>query len=268
MSDDPAPLVTLSRVDFSYAGHRIYRDLTLSVPRGRITAVLGPSGTGKTTLLRLIGAQLRPDRGQVRFDGTDVHRLSRRRLFTLRQRMSMLFQSGALFQDMTVFDNVAFPLREHTALPEELIRDLVLMKLECVGMRQAAGLYPAELSGGMSRRAALARAIALDPDFIMYDEPFVGQDPVTKGILVRLITDLNRALGLTSLVVTHDVREILAVADFVYILADGNVLGAGTPGKIEASADPRVRQFISGEARALPAGPVAADGGRAYFDEL
>ncbi len=240
-------LIETDSLYFSYGGKSIYRDLSVKIPRGKITAILGPSGTGKTTLLRLIGAQLKPDRGTVLFDGVNVHALKRSALYKLRQRMSMLFQSGALFQDLNVFDNVAYPLREHTKLPEELIYDLVMMKLEAVGMRAAAELLPAELSGGMARRAALARSIALDPDLVMYDEPFVGQDPITKGVLVKLIADLNRSLGITSLVVTHDVREILDVAHYVYILSEGTVLGCGTPEEIKNSTDKRVIQFINGD---------------------
>lgn len=245
MHDDS--IVTIKDLSFSYAGKRIYRHLNVAFPRGKITAVLGPSGTGKTTILRLIGAQLRPDSGRVLFDGQDMHAQKRAGLYRLRQKMSMLFQSGALFQDMTVFENTAFPLVEHTRLPQEIIRTLVMMKLEAVGMRAAADLLPAELSGGMSRRAALARAIALDPELIMYDEPFVGQDPITKGVLVRLIAELNASLGLTSIVVTHDVREIMEIAHYVVILAEGAVLGEGTPEEISRSSDPRVVQFLNGD---------------------
>ncbi|MCR5536468.1 MAG: ATP-binding cassette domain-containing protein [Succinivibrio sp.] len=240
-------LIKIEHLWFSYEGRQIYRDLSLTIPKGKITAILGPSGTGKTTLLRLIGAQLYPQQGKVWFDNVDVHALNRHALYKLRQRMSMLFQSGALFQDLTVFDNVAFPLREHTHLPEDLIATVVRMKLEAVGMRAAEDLLPAELSGGMSRRAALARSIALDPDLVMYDEPFVGQDPITKGVLVKLIADLNSSLGITSVVVTHDVKEILEIADYVYILAEGTVLGHGTPEEIERSSDERVIQFIHGD---------------------
>ncbi|MCR5084467.1 MAG: ATP-binding cassette domain-containing protein [Succinivibrionaceae bacterium] len=265
MAGDQA-LIEVSGVHFAYGGHPIYRDLSLTIPRGKITAVLGPSGTGKTTLLRLIGAQLRPDQGTIRFDGTDVHALPRGELYELRKRMSMLFQSGALFTDMDVYANVAFPLREHTALPEEIIHTMVTMKLEAVGMRAAAALMPAELSGGMARRAALARAIALDPELIMYDEPFVGQDPITMGVLVRLISNLNSSLGITSVVVTHDVKEVLAIAHQVYILADGRVLGAGTPEEIARSADPRIRQFVNGDYD----GPYSfhLQGGRSYLEDL
>lgn len=259
-------IVRIEDLHFAYGGKQIYRGLDLRVPRGKITAILGPSGTGKTTVLRLIGAQLTPQRGRVYFNGTDVNAVSRPQLYRLRKQMSMLFQSGALFADMTVYENVAFPLHEHTQLPEELVRDIVLMKLEAVGMRAAVDLYPAELSGGMARRAALARSIALDPDLIMYDEPFVGQDPITKGVLVKLISDLNASLGLTSLVVTHDVREILEVAHYVYILAEGRVLGEGTPEQISHSDDPRVSQFINGDFD----GPYAfhLKGSKSYLEEL
>lgn len=259
-------LIRVKNVHFSYGGKKIYKDLSLEIPKGKITAILGPSGTGKTTILRLIGAQLKPDSGQILFEDTDMHALSRSSLYRFRKKMSMLFQSGALFADMNVFDNVAFPLREHTELTEDLIRDIVLMKLEAVGMRGAAYMYPSELSGGMSRRAALARSIALDPELIMYDEPFVGQDPITKGVLVKLIESLNKSLGLTSVVVTHDVKEIFEIAHYVYILSEGSVLGHGTPEQIKNSADPRVIQFINGDFD----GPYAfhLSGSDNYIEEL
>ena len=259
-------LGSVKNVFFSYANKKIYRNLSMEIPRGKITAILGPSGTGKTTILRLIGAQLTPDSGEIEFDGVKIHSLRRSALYEFRKRMSMLFQSGALFSDMTVFENVAFPLEEHTKLPEELIFDVVMMNLEAVGMRQAANLYPSELSGGMSRRAALARSIVLDPELIMYDEPFVGQDPITKGVLVKLIADINKSLGKTSVVVTHDVKEILEIADYVYILADGNVLGQGTPLEITQSSDPRVKQFIEGDFD----GPYAytIKGSQNYIEDL
>ncbi len=240
-------LIKIKDLSFSYSNKKIYEDLNLEIPRGKVTAILGPSGTGKTTVLRLIGAQLHPDKGEILFDGINIHDLNRADLYHLRRRMSMLFQSGALFADMNVYDNVAFPLREHTKLDEVLIRDIVMMKLEAVGMLAAADLFPGELSGGMSRRAALARAIALDPDLIMYDEPFVGQDPITKGVLVKLIADLNLSLGITSVVVTHDVKDILEVAHYVYILSETNVLAHGSPDEIRKSQDPRVIQFINGD---------------------
>jgi len=218
-------IVTIDDMKFSRGDRVIYDGISLSVKRGSITAIMGPSGIGKTTLLKLIGGQLTPSSGNVVFHGENVHSISRNQLFDLRRKMSMLFQSGALFTNMSVFDNVAFPLREHTKLSEELIRTVVLLKLEAVGLRGAADLMPSELSGGMARRAALARAIALDPDLIMYDEPFAGQDPISMGVLVTLIKALGKALDLTSIVVTHDVTEVLSIADYVYILADKRIIG-------------------------------------------
>ena len=241
-------LVTINNLNFSRANRKIFDDVSLSVPKGKITAIMGPSGIGKTTLLKLIGGQLMPESGQVVFDGDDIPRLSRRKLYQARKKMSMLFQSGALFTDLSVFDNVAYPLREHTDLDESLIRTLVLLKLEAVGLRGAAQLQPSELSGGMARRAALARSIALDPELIMYDEPFVGQDPITMGVLVELIRNLNQALGLTSIVVSHDVPEVMSIADWVYLLADGKIIASGSPQSLRENDDPRVKQFLLGEA--------------------
>lgn len=225
----------------------------MQIPRGKITAIMGPSGIGKTTLLRLIGGQIKPDSGDVLFDGESIPSLGRKRLYEARRRMGMLFQSGALFTGMSVFDNVAFPLREHSGLPEAIIHTLVMMKLEAVGLRGAAQLLPSELSGGMARRAALARSIALDPELIMYDEPFAGQDPISMGVLVRLISTLNRAQQLTSIVVTHDVDEVMTIADYAYIIANKKVIAAGTPEQLRAHQDPQVIQFLRGEAD----GPVA-----------
>ncbi|WP_299316317.1 ABC transporter ATP-binding protein [uncultured Halomonas sp.] len=250
MSD--TPFVVVENLHFSRGDKEIFRGVDLTIPRGRITAIMGPSGTGKTTLLKLIGGQLVPDAGRVLIDGEDVHRQSRRALFTMRRRMGMLFQSGALFSDLSVFENVAFPLRVHTDLPEAMIRDLVLMKLEAVGLRGARDLMPSELSGGMARRVALARAMALDPELILYDEPFVGQDPISMGVLVQLIKRLNEALGLTSIVVSHDIKETLTIADYVYVIADGEVMAHGTPQSLDLDQDPRVSQFVHGE----PDGPV------------
>lgn len=241
-------LVEVDNLTFRRAERLIYDGISLRVPKGKITAVMGPSGIGKTTLLRLIGVQLIPDEGDVRFDGNSIVAMNRRELYQTRRRMSMLFQSGALFTDMSVFDNVAFPLREHTQLSEDIIATTVALKLQAVGLRGAASLMPSELSGGMARRAALARAIALDPDLIMYDEPFAGQDPISMGVLVKLIRELNDALGLTSIVVTHDVTEVLTIADYIYILADKRVIGEGTAQQIKESESELVQQFLKGQA--------------------
>ena len=230
----------------------IYDGLTASVPREKITAIVGPSGTGKTTLLRLIGGQLKPESGHVCVDGVSVQSLKRSALFDLRKRMGMLFQSGALFAELSVFENVAFPLRVHTDLDDDLIRIVVLMKLEAVGLRGAVDLMPSELSGGMQRRVALARAIALDPEMIMYDEPFVGQDPIGLGVLLSLVKQLNQALGLTSLVVSHDLQETLTIADHVIMIANNRVAFQGSPDVMQTSADPLVQQFLHGN----PDGPV------------
>ena len=241
-------LVEIDNLTFRRADRVIYDGITLSIPKGKITAVMGPSGIGKTTLLRLIGGQLTPDEGDIQYDGDSIVAMSRKELYQARRRMSMLFQSGALFTDMTVFDNVAFPLREHTKLSEDLIATTVALKLQAVGLRGAAQLMPSELSGGMARRAALARAIALDPDLIMYDEPFAGQDPISMGVLVKLIRGLNDALDLTSVVVTHDVTEVLTIADYIYILADKRVIGEGTAQQIRESDSELVQQFLKGKA--------------------
>ncbi|MDJ0863337.1 MAG: ABC transporter ATP-binding protein [Gammaproteobacteria bacterium] len=251
-SNVTSPLVVIEDLHFSFGGRIIFDGVDVRIARGKVTAIMGPSGTGKTTLLRLIGGQIRPARGRVLVDGEDVHRLSRERLFRLRKRMGMLFQSGALLTDISVYDNVAFPLREHTQLPESMIRDLVLMKLQAVGLRGARDLMPRELSGGMARRVALARAIALDPTMIMYDEPFTGQDPISMAVLVRLVRRLNDTLGLTSVVVSHDVLETTDIADYVYVLSQGKVVGEGTPKALGRAQSPWVSQFMNG----LADGPV------------
>ncbi len=247
-----APLVRIRNLHFARGGKVIFDGIDLEMPRGAITAIMGPSGTGKTTLLKLISGQLKPSAGSIEVDGQDVHRLQRRELFELRKRMGMLFQSGALLGDLSVFENVAFPLREHARLPESLLRRLVLMKLEAVGLRGAAGLLPSELSGGMARRAALARAVVLDPMMVLYDEPFTGQDPISMGVLVSLVHQLNDASGLSSIIVSHDVPETFGIADFVYVIAQGKVICSGTPDAVAAHTDPRVRQFLEG----APDGPV------------
>ena len=241
-------LVSINNLSFSRAGRKIFNNISLELPRGKITAIMGPSGTGKTTLLKLIGGQLRPDQGTVIVDQKNVHRLSHKELYRLRKRMGMLFQSGALLTDMSVYDNIAFPIREHTSLTEPMIRSLVLMKLQAVGLRGARDLMPNELSGGMARRVALARAIALDPMMIMYDEPFTGQDPISLGVLVELIKKLNTALGLTSIIVSHDVQETASIADYIYIISGGNVVGEGTPKQIMQSDSEWVQQFMQGDA--------------------
>ena len=237
---------------FGYGERVILDNLSLQVPKGKVTALMGVSGGGKTTVLRLIGGQYRAQQGAVLFDGEDVTHMRQSELYAARRRMGMLFQFGALFTDLSVFDNVAFPLREHTPMSEELIRDIVLMKLDAVGLRGARDLMPSEISGGMSRRVALARAIALDPDLIMYDEPFAGLDPISLGTAARLIRRLNDSLGVTSIVVSHDVDETFAIADHVIMLANGKVAAQGTPAELRACADPLIHQFVN----ALSEGPV------------
>lgn len=241
-------LLEVKNLSFSRGKRSIYQDISLTVPKGKIIAVMGPSGIGKTTLLKLMGGQLTPDSGDVIFKGQSIPTMSRSRLYSARRHMSMLFQSGALFTDLSVFDNVAFPLREHTHLSESMIDVVVKLKLQAVGLRGAAELMPNELSGGMARRAALARAIALEPDLIMYDEPFAGQDPISMGVLVKLIKDLNEALDLTSIIVTHDVTEVLSIADYAYILAEKRIIGEGTPEQIRDNESPLVKQFLQGQA--------------------
>ena len=247
------PLVEFDAVEFGYDVRQVLTQVSLRVMPGEVVAVMGASGGGKTTTLRLIGGQIRATAGRVRFDGRDVGAMRHAELYAARRRMGMLFQMGALFTDQTVFENVAFVLREHTPLPESMIRDLVLMKLNAVGLRGARDLYPAQLSGGMARRVALARAIALDPALVMYDEPFAGLDPISLGISARLIRTLNDALGLTSIIVSHDVDETFAIADRVFILGNGTLIADGTPAELRASADPLVHQFVRGE----PDGPVS-----------
>jgi phospholipid/cholesterol/gamma-HCH transport system ATP-binding protein len=247
-------IVSLKSVDFSYApGERtILSGLNMEFPRGKVIAVMGGSGCGKTTVLRLIGGQVSAQKGQVLFEGQDVGHMNTSQLMSIRRRMGMLFQFGALFTDMSVFENVAFPLREHTPVSEETLRDLVLMKLNAVGLRGARDLMPSQISGGMARRIALARAIALDPPLIMYDEPFAGLDPISLGITARLIKNMNAALGATSILVTHDIPETFEIADYVYFIANGKIAAEGTPDDLRASSDPFVKQFVS----ANPDGPV------------
>ena len=245
-------VVRIRDLHFSRGARKIFDGIDLDIRRGQVTAIMGPSGTGKTTLLKLIGGQLKPQRGTIEVVGQNVHKLSRSKLYELRKRMGMLFQSGALLTDITVFDNIAFPIREHSRLPESMVRDLVLMKLEAVGLRGARQLMPSELSGGMARRVALARAIALDPMMIMYDEPFTGQDPISMGVLVQLIRKLNDALDLTSIIVSHDVAETSAISDYIYVLSNGRVVGHGTPKALQETDSAWVKQFVQG----LPDGPV------------
>jgi phospholipid/cholesterol/gamma-HCH transport system ATP-binding protein len=259
------PIIEIRGLGYAVSGRSIFDGLDMDIPRGRVTAVMGPSGTGKTTLLRLITGQVRADSGSIQVAGEDMRTLRRADLYVLRRRMGMLFQNGALLTDLNVFENVAFPLREHTDLPERLIRQLVLMKLQAVGLRGAADLIPSELSGGMSRRVALARAVVMDPEILIYDEPFVGLDPISLGVILRLIRRLNDTLGLTSIVVSHDVQEISAVADNVFLLSGGKVVARGTPQELRSNPSEVVRQFVGG----LADGPVpfhypASD----YFGEL
>ncbi len=245
-------IVEIKELAFSYGSNRIFRNVNLAIPRGKVVGIMGASGCGKTTLMRLIGGQISPSRGQVRVLGEVVHQLSRNDLFRLRRKMGMQFQQGGLFTDLSVFENIAFQMREKTSLPEDMINDLVLMKLNAVGLRGAAGLMPAELSGGMSRRVGFARAIALDPALIMYDEPFAGLDPISCNVIGNLIRRLNDALGVTSIVVSYDAQEALKVVDHVYFISDGEIAAGGSAAEVKASQDPFVRQFIGGE----PDGPV------------
>jgi phospholipid/cholesterol/gamma-HCH transport system ATP-binding protein len=262
-------LVRVRGLKFRRGTRVIFDGVDIDIRSGGITAIMGPSGSGKTTLLKLIGGQLRPDAGIIEVAGANVHALRHNELYRLRTRMGMLFQSGALLTDLDVFDNVAYPLREHTGLPESMIRKLVLLKLEAVGLRGARGLMPSELSGGMARRVALARAIALDPMMILYDEPFTGQDPISMAVLVKLIRSLNDASGLTSIVVSHDVQETAAIADEIYLISRGKVMGRGTPQAVMASDSAWVRQFMEGQ----PDGPVhfhypAVDAAQDFFGHV
>lgn len=239
-------LIEVKDLKFKFKEKPIFDGVTLSIPKGKIVAIMGPSGTGKTTLLRLIGAQLKPNAGRILYDGENIHKMGRKQLFKLRQNIGLLFQSGALFTNLSVYENVAFPLREHTKLSEDLIHTLVLMKLEVVGLRGAKDLMPAEISGGMARRVALARALALDPSLMMYDEPFTGLDPISKGVIVQLIKRINETLGTTSILVSHDVPETLMIADYVYLLAEGHIIAEGTPKELDETDEPVVKQFMHG----------------------
>lgn len=248
MGADSHYAVELKNVSFKRGDRDIFKNIDVCIPRGKVIGIMGPSGSGKTTLLRLIAAELKPSAGEVWVNGVNLPTLSRSELFDMRKQMGVLFQSGALFTDLDVFENVAFPLRVHSQLPEEMIRDIVLMKLQAVGLRGAVDLMPDELSGGMKRRVALARAIALDPQILIYDEPFVGQDPIAMGVLVRLIRLLNDALGITSIVVSHDLAETASIADYIYVVGNTQVLGQGTPGELMKSDNPRIQQFMQGAA--------------------
>jgi phospholipid/cholesterol/gamma-HCH transport system ATP-binding protein len=247
MSNTESSFIKIRDLRFARGERLIFDGVDMDIPRGKITAIMGPSGTGKTTLLRLIGGQLHPDAGTIEVDGLNVPSLKTKSLYNLRKRMGMLFQTGALLTDLTVFENVAFPLREHTKLTESLIRNLVLMKLQAVGLRGARDLMPSELSGGMARRVALARTLVLDPMMIMYDEPFTGQDPISMGVLVRLIRSINDALGLTSIIVSHDVHETAEIADVIYVISNGKVVGKGSPNELKTSDSAWVKQFINAE---------------------
>ena len=245
-------LVIFDKVSYGYKGKPVFHDLSIEVPMNKTIGIMGPSGTGKTTLLKLIGGQIHPDRGKVFVYGRDISILSRKELFELRKNMGMLFQSGALFSDLSVFENVAFPLREHTDLNSELIRYLVLIKLNAVGLRGTANLFPRELSGGMQRRVALARAMSLDPDLIMYDEPFTGLDPIALGVISNLIRNVGAVYDTTSIIVSHDIEETLNISDYLYVLSEGEIIGHGTPSELKNDKSNRLRQFLNG----LPDGPV------------
>jgi phospholipid/cholesterol/gamma-HCH transport system ATP-binding protein len=261
----PDNLVQITNLVFRRGDRYIFDGINLKVRRGKITAIMGPSGSGKTTLLRLIGAQLEPEAGEILVNGANIHQLSHKDLYLARRKMGLLFQSSALFTHLSVFDNVAFPLREHSHLNDDMLRDIVLMKLEAVGLRGAAELMPDALSGGMARRVALARAMAFDPELMMYDEPFTGQDPISMGVLVRLIKRLNQLLETTTIIVSHDVEETCSIADYIYLIAGGSLIGQGTPLDLKNAEEPRVKQFMHGEADgAVPFHYPA----RPYMEEL
>lgn len=245
-------LVTIRNLHFAHDERPIFDGVDLDIPRGKITAIMGPSGTGKTTLLRLIGGQLKPQQGHIEVDQQIIHQLSRNDLHAARKKMGLLFQSGALFTNINVFENVAFPLREHTKLPEIIIRNMVLMKLQAVGLRGAQDLMPNQLSGGMARRVALARAMIMDPQLIMYDEPFTGLDPIALGVIVKLIRELNQALSMTSILVSHDVAEVVSIADYIYLISNGKIVAQNTPQALMQDENPDVKQFMQG----LPDGVV------------
>lgn len=261
----PENWVEINDLIFTRERRCIFNGIGMTVKRGKITAIMGPSGSGKTTLLQLIGAQLTPDQGSVFVNGQNIHQLSRKTLYDARRNMGLLFQSSALFTHLSVFENVAFPLREHTQLNESMLRDIVLMKLQAVGLRGAVDLMPAQLSGGMARRVALARTIALDPELMMYDEPFTGQDPISLGVLVRLIKRLNQLLHTTTIIVSHDVEETCSIADYIYLIAEGNIIGQGTPEELIQSSEPQVKQFMHGEADGVVPFHYPA---RSYTEEL
>ena len=241
-------MISIRNLTFSRGDRKIFDNISLEIEPHKITAIMGPSGTGKTTLLKLIGGQLTPDSGTILVNQQNVHQLSRNNLYQLRKKMGMLFQSGALLTDMSVYDNIAFPIREHTQLPESMIRTVVLMKLNAVGLRGARHLMPSALSGGMARRVAMARALALDPEMIMYDEPFTGQDPISLGVLVKLIQTLNHTLHLTSIVVSHDVQETASIADYIYLISEGKIVGQGSPNALSNANSAWVQQFMQGKA--------------------
>ena len=253
MTEQTGNIVEIRDLDYARGQREIFKGLNINIARGKVTAIMGPSGTGKTTLLRLITRQLVADHGHIEVDGVDIARLNQRDLFRLRRRIGMMFQNGALLTDYNVFENVAFPLREHTKLPNRLIRHVVLTKLHAVGLRGAADMHPSELSGGMARRVALARAMVMDPDILIYDEPFVGLDPISMGVIVRLVRKMNDALGISSIIVSHDVQEISTVADCSFLISHGNVVASGSPDELRNTTSDVVRQFMHGMAD----GPVA-----------